>query len=551
VKNFPVLVAIPGNQTFFREFALPPVAESRISEIVRYEARQQIPFPLEEVIWDYVHGGGSAGAAEMDISLIAIRRELIEAFVAMMTELGLQIEAIQTAPLALFNFIRYDIDPGETALVLDAGAKVTDFVVMDGKNFWFRPLPIAGEDFTRVLQQKFRMDFAQAEDLKRNMAQSKQADKIYQVIEPTVRNLTGEVQRTVGYYKSLSPNAQIKSVYSLGNAFRLPGLVKFISGSLGVDVTYLAGLTRTALNPSVSAENFAKEFPSLGVAVGLGLQGVGLGTIEMTLVPEALRMKKLIAKKRPIAAAGVGAVAVAVLASYFGASASIGRLGEALGEFKTTKDGVAANKVRYTKEEAGLPAEMKKLEAWSAVGAERGWAVDCLDKIGRLKGEGGAAVIGEEARVVVRQFYVSRYNPIEAMLPPVAAYDDEKDKVVVIKRGFDDDLGRAFKGLAAGASTKEGLMMAVLRGEILPSRRAQPDGSALYDVDLAPAQKLEEALKKVKGFENVKLGADFRRLRRKEPKLGPDGAPMLQPDGKLVTDEVDYYLFQITWTYKP
>jgi len=549
LTSHPVVVAIPGNQTFFREFTLPPVAESRIGEIVAYEARQQIPFPIEEVLWDYVHSGGEAGA-EMGVSLIAIRRELVEGLVVMLGELGINIDAVQAAPLALFNFIRHDIDPSETALILDAGAKVTDFVVMDGKSFWFRPLPLSGEDFTRVLQQKFRMDFEQADDLKKNMGASKQAEKIFQVIEPTMRNLTGEVQRTVGYYKSLSPNAQISSVYALGNAFRLPGLVKFISGSLGVDVTYLAGLTRVGLGDDIDAENFATEFPGMGVAIGLAVQGVGLGSMEMALLPEALRVKKLVAKKKPVAVVGVAAVILAVLMSFLGAKATRDNLAGYKGDFEEVKETVETNQGEYKGKKKGLKKDEDRLRSLATTGIERGWVLDVIGKIGSVKA-GGKPALGLEAGILVKQLYVSRYTPAKGMRPP-----EERQ----VSENFMGDLVDAFGKGGAGAGGGRGggeisvegrPVMCVLRGEVTP-KAAGADGP--YSADISRATAVEKALVAVKGFEKVKLGAGYRTLTRVRKKTvpGPNGQTVIvADDGTTETETVPYTLFQITWVYRP
>lgn len=145
----PVLVSVPGNQTFFRPFALPPAPASRLASIVGFEARNQIPFPINEVLWDFKRIAPS-DAGEIRVGLVAVRRELIDQLLALVRQSGLRLEAIQVAPLALYNLVSYELGDQGSWLVLDGGARVTDFVVVDGEEFWFRPLPQSGNDLTRA-----------------------------------------------------------------------------------------------------------------------------------------------------------------------------------------------------------------------------------------------------------------------------------------------------------------------------------------------------------------------------------------------------------------
>src|SRR5439155_9321443 len=118
--------------------------------------------------------------------------------------LGLNVRGITASPLSLFNFIQYEFRPDNTTLILDAGAKGTDFVVMNKRQIYFRSIQIAGREITRVLENKFKVPYDKAESLKKNIEKSPQMDQILTVIEPTLRNLGADVQRTIGFYKAKS-----------------------------------------------------------------------------------------------------------------------------------------------------------------------------------------------------------------------------------------------------------------------------------------------------------------------------------------------------------
>src|SRR6516164_8885335 len=108
-----VVISIPGQSGLARFVKLPPVEERKIGDIVRFEAKQQIPFNLDEVVWDYQKIGSGVVtdgfAMETEIGLFAIKRETVQRAMQIFTELEIDVHLIQMAPLALCNFVSYDL----------------------------------------------------------------------------------------------------------------------------------------------------------------------------------------------------------------------------------------------------------------------------------------------------------------------------------------------------------------------------------------------------------------------------------------------------------
>src|SRR5690606_21521155 len=81
VRGDIVAISVPGQSALARFIQLPPVEQSKVAQIVTYEAKQQIPFPLEDVIWDYqTLGGGSEESGyllEAEVGLFAMKRDLV------------------------------------------------------------------------------------------------------------------------------------------------------------------------------------------------------------------------------------------------------------------------------------------------------------------------------------------------------------------------------------------------------------------------------------------------------------------------------------------
>ena len=307
-----VVLSLPGHSTFNRLIKLPPVEEGKLEEVVRYEAQSQIPFPIDEVIWDYqfVERQYSPGE-EKEVILFAIKKEIVEQFLANIADLGLNVEAIQFAPVALFNFLSYDQDIGTSCIAIDMGADNADLLVVDGAKFWIRNLPITGNDITKALQKAFKVSFTEAEKLKRKAASTPQAQKIFNAAQPVIRDLIGEVHRSIGYYKSISKQVRFEKVLVLGNASRFVNFQKFVSQTLQMPAVRVTKLNRIAIGGDLDAAHVAEDLTTISTSIGLALQGWGESSNQVNLLPPAFRKTREMKRKQPlVAVAAVGLLAL-------------------------------------------------------------------------------------------------------------------------------------------------------------------------------------------------------------------------------------------------
>src|ERR1700758_1240681 len=113
IKGDMVVISVPGQSGLARFVKLPPVEEKKIADIVRFEAKQQIPFPLEEVVWDFQkigQGAVSDGfAMETEIGLFAMKRDMVNRYLQHFKDVGVEVHLVQMSPLALCNFVAFDL----------------------------------------------------------------------------------------------------------------------------------------------------------------------------------------------------------------------------------------------------------------------------------------------------------------------------------------------------------------------------------------------------------------------------------------------------------
>src|SRR5204862_7348464 len=205
----------------------------------------------------------------------------------------LKVQGVQMNPLAVYNAMYYDNRLKETTMIVDLGAENTDLIIADENTIWLRSIPIGGNNFTEALVKAFKLNFAKAEDLKRNAATSKYARQIFQAMRPVFADLVAEVQRSIGFYASVHRDSRIKKIVAVGGTFKLPGLQKYLQQNLQLEVERLDTLGAGAPPDPKQAALFQDNILSLVSAYGLGLQAMGEGKITSSLLPQRIKRERL------------------------------------------------------------------------------------------------------------------------------------------------------------------------------------------------------------------------------------------------------------------
>ncbi len=327
LKGDVVAISVPGQSGLARFVKLPPVEEKKIGDIVKFEAKQQIPFNLDEVVWDYqkVSSGvvTDGFALETEIGLFAMKRDMVNRYLQHFKDVNVEVHIVQMAPLCLCNYVAYDLlnvnadAPGDAAggrkhcvVALDIGADSSNLVVTDGARIiWQRPIPLGGNHFTRALTKDLKLTFAKAEHLKRNATKSgPELKKILTALKPVLNDFAGEVQRSLGYFTNTHRDAQVEYMVGLGSAFRLPGLQRFLAEKLQLDVRKLQKFERVGGEAVTSAPAFTENVLSFAVAYGLAMQGLRVARLHTNLLPPEIRIERLVRAKKPWATAAAAAL---------------------------------------------------------------------------------------------------------------------------------------------------------------------------------------------------------------------------------------------------
>jgi type IV pilus assembly protein PilM len=377
VHNDRVAVSVSGQSGLARFIKLPPVEAKKIPDIVRYEARQQIPFDLNDVIWDFQRmGGGSEESGfvlETEIGLFAMRRDAVLRALDPFVKAGIEVDIVQLAPLALYNFVVFDMlqdlpsadaydpdDPPESIVLVSLGTDSTDLVVTNGFKVWQRSVPLGGSHFTKALTKEMKLTFAKAEHLKRNATTAQDPKAVFQAMRPIFNDLQTELQRSLGFFTNLERTAKIGRVVAMGNAFKLPGLRRYLAQSLGYEIERVESFSGLVGPEVLATPAFKDNILSFGVCYGLCLQALGAGGLRTNLLPKEITMDRLVRRKKPWAVAAAAIVMLACTLSYAAHVMQFNTVKET--QWKTMEDGAKDVDGKSKKLIADEDAALKKFK---------------------------------------------------------------------------------------------------------------------------------------------------------------------------------------------
>jgi len=307
-------VALTGSEVFHRFIPVPPVP-GRLDDIMRYEAGQQIPFELDDVVWDFQPVKAEderEEGEEIEVGLFAIKKERVAELMDLLGPWRTNLRVVQDAPLAVYNLLAYEGVVGEPLVVLDVGGATTDVIVLNPPRFWVRTLLVAGDDLTNALVEQFGVKAEEAERIKRRAGQSAHKEQILRILQPVFDDLTNEIQRSLGYYKSLDRQVRFERILTLGSALKMTGLPQMLAAALQYQVQPLRQLKRIQVAESVGQQKLQSALAGSCAALGLVVQGAGEARLHINMVPEEVALAGVVEQKKPWALAGAVGVLVVV-----------------------------------------------------------------------------------------------------------------------------------------------------------------------------------------------------------------------------------------------
>lgn len=420
LKSGSIYVSIPGQSVFTRFVKLPIVQGEKLDQLVAMEAQENVPFPIDEVIWDYQPLGQTE---ELDVMIAAVKSELVEDIADCLATCGLKPIIIDVAPLALFNSARYNqIESEQCTLIVDIGARATDLIFVENGHFFIRSIPVAGNTITQQLMREFDMSFSDAEQMKTAHAfvafggafdgpASKVADTVSKTVRLVMTRLHAELNRSINFYRSQQGGGKPVIVLLSGGSSIIPHTDTFLKDKLDITVDYINPFCNVSVAESISSDDICANIHVLGNNVGLALRASHSCPIEMDLIPDQVKQERKNRKKRPVYIIALVALLLTILSvgSYFQVVSRMhtAQLEELSGEVRR----LSAMDRGIKKLEGQAQQVVQRLGTLGELGTSRDFWIRLLDEIRHAMPDG---------------MWVTQVKAVTEVIPPETKRDPER-----------------------------------------------------------------------------------------------------------------------------
>jgi type IV pilus assembly protein PilM len=310
IKAKDVNVCAPGFHVFSKFVKLPPVDANKVTQIIQYEAQQNVPFPLAEVVWDY-QILGSAPSGELEVLLVAVKSEIVEGLFRVAAEAKLRLQLCDASPAALCNAFRYNYgDLEDCTMLLDIGAKTSNLLFFEQGKVFSRSINLGANAITQDFASEAKLKFEVAEQIKvaegfvslggaYEEPESPNQAAIAKIARQFMTKLHIQVNQTMQFYRGQQNGSAPQRVFLSGGAAIMPYTAQFFAEKLNVPVEYFNPFRNVQIDPAVNLEELARVAHSLGEVVGLGLRNLANCPVEMNLMPESTLRWRAFNEKKP------------------------------------------------------------------------------------------------------------------------------------------------------------------------------------------------------------------------------------------------------------
>lgn len=319
-------IAVPGHLALTKFIKTPSVAKEKRGRIIAFEAAENIPYPLEEVVWDYLIVADDG--FDLDVMLAASKFDAMQALCGAADAAGFPVERAKPAGLALYHAFRYNYPQvTDSVIVVNIGARSTNLLFVEGERFYLRTLPLAGNALTQSIAEELRIDFPAAEMLKTQVlsgqsdlpAGSPSRAAVQRAAASFAQRLQLEITRSTVNHRRQSGASAPVALYLTGGGSLVPELGDVLADKLRLRVERYEPLKNVDVSGDARVSGAERSAALVADLVGLATSLVARNETEASLLPPALQAALVFRKRQPwiVAAAALAVLALLPPILYF------------------------------------------------------------------------------------------------------------------------------------------------------------------------------------------------------------------------------------------
>ncbi len=280
IKTQDVATSVSGNAVIVKKISLPQMSTDELAESIHWEAEQYIPFDIQDVALDYevIDGGGSGG--NMDVLLVAVKKDKISDYTSAITQAGKTPQIVDVDVFALQNCyeVNYGVDAGRVVALLNIGASIMNInIIKGGTTIFNRDIAVGGNQYTDAIQKDLNLSFDQAEALKRGeRVEGAAPENLHPIIQAVSENIALEISKTFDFFRATSSEDRVDRIFLSGGTARIQGLQALLGEKFEGGVELLNPFNSVTYTPKDFDPDFINDIgPSVVIAVGLAARRVG------------------------------------------------------------------------------------------------------------------------------------------------------------------------------------------------------------------------------------------------------------------------------------
>ena len=281
-----VATAVSGHSVIIKKITLPQMSPEELEQSIQWEAEQYIPFNIQDVNLDYqVLSDGKGknaqeGTDQMDVLLVAAKRDLVEDYTSLLREAELRPVLMDVASFAVENMVEVNhaVADEEIVAVFNIGASITNVnIFRKGGPLFTRDILFGGNQYTEEIQKKAHVSLQEAERRKVAAGDASRAGEVVrEAIAGVTDSLLNELHRSLEFFLASTDGEKIDRVILAGGCSALDGLADKMQDRLGTLVERADPFQSMSFDPNRLDPRYLQEIaPLMGVSVGLAIRKVG------------------------------------------------------------------------------------------------------------------------------------------------------------------------------------------------------------------------------------------------------------------------------------
>ncbi|MBI4684227.1 MAG: type IV pilus assembly protein PilM [Nitrospirae bacterium] len=280
LKTKNTVIGISGHASvIIKRISLPEMSEEDLAESIKFEAEQYVPFDIEDVNLDFQILGPREEPGQMDVILVAVKKDIINEYVAVVKEAGLNPAIVDVDAFALENTyeVNYEIEPNRNVALVNIGASTINMnILRGGISVFTRDSSLGSNLHTDALQKAFGVTYENAERLKRGESvEGVEPEEAYSVISSASEDLISEIARSLDYYKSTAMHEDIHEVVLSGGGALIKDFPRIIAEKIAVEAKIIEPFKNISVPKKFDISYIHEVGPIAAISVGLALRKPG------------------------------------------------------------------------------------------------------------------------------------------------------------------------------------------------------------------------------------------------------------------------------------